>query len=196
MFKIVIDKRLYISGKGRRAALTALTAGGFTDVNTQCIFYIICHEYHKGLPRLAVTRNGNSQRVIVCLGSQILFRRRVYCEPGKLRKAIASSFDMCALEYLTEGHTAPLTKTCTTVIYFIIVFVEKALLCTLGPLGAIVFLLSLLRHIFFSLVAGVSEDGGTEGQGEYQRQQQTDQFFHHTFLSFPAKRVRFSPLKR
>ena len=118
------------------------------DVNTQCIFYIICCEYHKGLPRLAVTRDGNSQRVTVCLGSQALFRRRVYCEPGKRRKAIASSFDMCALEYLTEGHTAPLTNACTTVICFLIVFVEKALLCTLGPLGAIVFLLPLLRGGF------------------------------------------------
>ena len=165
------------------------------DVNAQCIFFIICREYHKGLPRLAVTRDGNSQRVTVCLGSQALFRRRVYCEPGKRRKAIVSSFDMCALEYLIEGHTAPLTKTCTTVICFLIVFVEKALLCTLGPLGAIVFLLPLLRHIPL-VVAGDGEDGGTEGQGEYQRQQQTDQFFHHTFLSFPAKRVRFSPLKR
>ena len=195
MFKIAIHKRLYVSGKGRRATLTALTAGGFTDVNTQRIFYIICHEYHKGLPRLAVTRNGNSQRVIVCHGSQTLFRRRVYCEPGKRRKAIASSFDMCALEYLTEGHTAPLTKTCTTVICIIIVFVEEALLCIRRPPGAIVFLLSLLRHIPL-VVAGGGEDGGAEGQGEYQRQQQTDQFFHHTFLSFPAKRVRFSPLKR
>ena len=102
---------------------------------------------------------------------------------------------MCALEYLTEGHPAPLTKTCTTVICFLIVFVEKALLCTLGPLGAIVFLLPLLRHIFFSLVAGVSEDGGTEGQGEYQGQQEADCFFHIP-LSFSSKRVRFSPLKR
>ena len=102
---------------------------------------------------------------------------------------------MCALEYLTEGHTAPLTKTCTTVIYFIIVFVEKALLCIRRPLGAIVFLLSLLRHIFFSLIAGVGEDGGTEGQGEYQGQQEADCFFHIP-LSFSAKRVRFSPLKR
>ena len=36
----------------------------------------------------------------------------------------------------------------------------------------------------------------TQPQRHHQRQQQTDQFFHHTFLSFPAKRVRFSPLKR
>ena len=101
---------------------------------------------------------------------------------------------MCALEYLTEGHTAPLTKTCTTVIYFIIVFVEKALLCTLGPLGAIVFLLPLLRHIPLVVVGG-GENGGTEGQGEYQGQQEADCFFHIP-LSFSAKRVRFSPLKR
>ena len=36
----------------------------------------------------------------------------------------------------------------------------------------------------------------TQPQRHHQRQQQTDQFFHHTFLSFSAKRVRFSPLKR
>ena len=36
----------------------------------------------------------------------------------------------------------------------------------------------------------------TQPQRHHQRQQQTDHFFHHTFLSFPAKRVRFSPLKR
>ena len=102
---------------------------------------------------------------------------------------------MCALQYLTEGHTAPLTNACTAIILFCLFFAEKALLCIRRPLGAIVFLLSLLRHIFFSLVAGVSEDGGTEGQGEYQGQQEADCFFHIP-LSFPAKRVRFSPLKR
>ena len=65
LLKIVIYKRLYLSGK-RRAALAALiAAGGFMDVNTQCIFYIICREYHKGLPRLAVTRDGNSQRTVL-----------------------------------------------------------------------------------------------------------------------------------
>ena len=36
----------------------------------------------------------------------------------------------------------------------------------------------------------------TQPHRHHQRQQQTDHFFHHTFLSFPAKRVRFSPLKR
>ena len=102
---------------------------------------------------------------------------------------------MCALEYLTEGHAVPLINACTAVILLLLFYVEKALLCTRRPPGAIVFLLPLLRHIFFSLVAGVSEDGGTEGQGEYQGQQEADCFFHIP-LSFPAKRVRFSPLKR
>ena len=90
-----------------------------------------------------------------------------------------------------KGHTCPRVDPLAVVILSILI--EFEMNRTFRPDGTTF----LLVAPFIVLLPNTGRQGtGTQPQRHHQRQQQTDHFFHHTFLSFPAKRVRFSPLKR
>ena len=177
MFKIAIYKRLYISGKGRRAALAALiAAGGFINDNAQRVFHACGLDHHELNFGITVICGSNRQCTAVHRGGQACGSGlTIYRKASELRVAVISFILIDPI----KGHAIALAKPSAVKIVpflFIVLPIEKKRLRAAGQI--------------------VAPNGNDEPQRHHQRQQQTDQFFHHTFLSFSAKRVRFSPLKR